>query len=129
MALDTDKQVRHWRAGAEDALGSAELLIANRRWSFGLFLLHLALEKSLKALVVRSTRAVPPYTHDLLHLTRLAGIQPPAEVLDVPGEFQAYCSAGRYPDPDPAVVDGTLAQRELARARETYTWLQSQFDR
>ena len=43
-------------------------------------------------------------------------------------EFQAYCLAGRYPDSEPAVMDGALAQRELARAGETYAWLQNQFN-
>ena len=128
MAIDIDKQVCYWRTGAEDALGSADLLIANGRWGFGLFLLHLALEKSLKALVVRQTREVPPRTHDLLRLIRQAELEPPADILAVMGEFQAYCLAGRYPDSEPALMDAALARRELARAKETYAWLQSQFN-
>lgn len=128
MAVDIDKQIHFWRTGAEDALGSAELLIANDRCGFGLFLLHLALEKSLKALVVSRTRDVPPRTHDLLRLVRQAELEPPADVLGVLGEFQAYCLAGRYPDSEPALMDGAVARRELARAKETYAWLQSQFN-
>lgn len=96
MAIDIDKQVRYWRTGADDVLGSGELLIANGRWGFGLFLLHLALEKSLKALLVRQTREVPPRTHDLLRLIRQVELEPPADILAVMGEFQAYCLAGLY---------------------------------
>lgn len=128
MAVDIDKHVRYWRLEAEEAMGSAELLIANDRWGFGLFLLHMALEKSLKALVVPQTRDVPPRTHDLLRLMRLADLNPPDDVFGVLGEFQAYCLTGRYPDAEPAVMDKTGAQHELARARETYAWLRSRFN-
>lgn len=93
-----------------------------------MFLLHLALEKVLKALLVSQTCEVPPRSHDLLRLMREAGLEPPEDVLAVLGEFQAYCLAGRYPDSEPAVADGTLARRELARAREAYVWLQSRFN-
>ncbi len=129
VAIDIDKQVHYWQSGAEEALRSAELLIANGRWALGLFLAHLALEKILKALVVRKVRELPPRTHDLLWLARLAAAEPPAHILAALGEFQAYCLAGRYPDSGSADMDEPMAKSELARAREAYTWLQNQFSR
>jgi len=124
MALDVAKQITYWRLGAEDALGAAELLIGGGRYNFGLFFLHLALEKMLKALVVQETKGIPPKTHDLLLLARLACLNLPTNVALVLGEFQEYCMAGRYPNlPGPA-ADRTLANHELIRARETYLWLQ-----
>jgi HEPN domain-containing protein len=127
MPIDVEKQIAFWRAGAEDALASAELLIANKRWGYGMFLLHLALEKSLKGLVVRHTGDVPPRTHDLLRLTQEAGLTPPNKALTVLGEFQVYCLSARYPDSEPVMMEATLAQHELSRANEAYAWLQKQF--
>jgi HEPN domain-containing protein len=129
MALDLNKQVDFWRAGAADAFASGELLIANGRWSFGLFLLHLSIEKALKALVVQHTREVAPRTHDLLWLARRAELMLPDDLLAMLGEFQVYCLAGRYPDSDLTVMDRDLAQRELTRAREAHQWLQNQFNK
>jgi HEPN domain-containing protein len=129
MALDVEKQVRFWQDGAEEAFATAQLLISNRRYNFGLFLLHLALEKMLKALVARQTQDVPPKTHNLVLLSQRAGLSPTADVSGVLGEFQAYCLAGRYPDDESAMLDRSLAQRELARAKETYAWLQQQLSK
>lgn len=124
--MDVARQIQYWRSGADDAIKSAELLVANGRFGLGLFLLHLAMEKSLKALVVKASSEPPPRTHDLLLLAGRARLQPSPIVLAVLGEFQAYCLAGRYPDADPAPMDRTLAEHELARGQEAYTWLQNQ---
>lgn len=126
MALDAAKQLNYWLSGAEDALGSAELLITGGRYNFGVFLLHLAIEKMLKALVVQETGDVPPKSHDLLLLADRAKLHPPAHVTLVLGEFQEYCMAGRYPDAEPAQADRTLADRELNRAKQACLWLQQQ---
>lgn len=130
MSPDAIQQhVDYWRSGAADALASGELLIINRRWGFGLFLLHLSLEKLLKALVVERTREIAPRTHDLLLLARRAGLSPPDEILVALGEFQVYCLAGRYPDSEQATLDRDIAERELSRAKEAHRWLQSQFNK
>ncbi len=127
MAMDVGKQCDYWRKGADNALAAAELLIQNGRFDFGLFLLHLSLEKLLKAIVTRETQDVPPKTHNLLFLVEKAKLSPPGNLLAVLSEFREYCMAGRYPDAEPANVDQAMAQRELARAREVSTWLQNQF--
>ena len=129
MALDVAKQVAYWRAGADESLGAAELLIVSGRYNFGLFFLHLALEKMLKAFVARETGDVPPKTHDLLLLARRAGLNLAMDVSEVLGEFQVYCMAGRYPDAEPRIVDRALAEREMARANEAFKWLQQQFSK
>ena len=127
MALDVAKQVAYWRSGADEALGAAELLIVSGRYNFGLFFLHLAVEKMLKAIVAKETGDVPPKTHNLLFLAEKAKLAPPVNVMAVLSEFREYCMAGRYPDAGPAYVDRALAQRELARAQEACAWLQNQF--
>ena len=127
MAMDVDKQCHYWRMGADNAMETAELLIQNGRFDFGLFFLHLSIEKMLKAIVTRRTQDVPPKTHNLLFLAEKAKLTPPGNLMATLSEFREYCMAGRYPDAEPANVDRALAERELARAREVCTWLQNQF--
>jgi len=103
------------------------LLIEHGRFDFGLFFLHLSLEKMPKAIVTRQTKDVPPKTHNLLFLAEKAKLTVPAQLLGVLSEFREYAMAGRYPDAEPANVDRALAQRELVRAREVCRWLQNQF--
>jgi HEPN domain-containing protein len=129
MALDVAKHVAYWSAGANEAMETAELLIGNGRYGFALFFLHLSLEKLLKAIVAKAGGEVPPKTHNLLFLAERTGLKPQPEIMQVLGEFRAYCIIGRYPDSEPAVIDRVLAERELARAREAYTWLQQQCSR
>ena len=43
MAMDVDKQCHYWRLGAINAMETAELLIQNGRYDFGLFFLTYAI--------------------------------------------------------------------------------------
>ncbi len=129
MPLDVEKHILYWITGADEALQTAELLIANGRYSFGLFFIHLAIEKMLKALVTQHTCIEPPKTHNLILLTERAGLTPPAEILLALADFRAYCMEGRYPDSRSASATRTLAHEELPRAKEVYQWLHQQLNK
>jgi HEPN domain-containing protein len=58
--FDIEKQVAYWRNGAAEDLQVAQDLIKRQRTRHGLFFLHLALEKLLKALVCRQTQDLAP---------------------------------------------------------------------
>ncbi len=128
MALDAAKHVAYWRDGAQEALETAQLLIDSRRYLFGLFLGHLALEKLLKALCVRRWNQIPPRTHNLLALADLAQLTPPQALRIALGELQVYCMAGRYPDSDALSLRQVQAQAELRRIDEVYQWLRRQLN-
>ncbi|GEM_PF-2722140 len=70
---DINAVVSHWRDGAASELESAEILITKNKLLQGMFFCHWALEKILKALIVKSTREHAPYVHNL---TYLAGEMP-----------------------------------------------------
>jgi hypothetical protein len=72
--IDVPKHVEYWRSGAEEDWDAAMDLISNQRSRHGLFSVHLALEKTLKALVTRNTGNVPPKIHALLRLGDLASL-------------------------------------------------------
>jgi HEPN domain-containing protein len=104
--LDVDKHIAYWRAGAEDDIESAEVLLSAGKNRQGLFFAHLALEKALKAHVSRKLGQVPPRTHDLIRLAQVAELAVSNEQLAVLKLTMRYCLEGRYPEnwPEPPSV-------------------------
>src|SRR5512146_978228 len=96
-----------WLASAdEDWAGARMLLDANLRRSC-VFHVHLAVEKTPKALVVEVTGRQPPLTHRLEHLARLTGLDFPPRVLAILVNLSPQSVISRY-DLSPELYD--LAQ-------------------
>ena len=89
--LDIEKQVAYWRDGAIEDWEVAQDLLKHRRTRHGLFFVHLALEKLLKAHVCRHTNDLAPRLHNLIRLAELAKLTPTQTQLD-------FNLEGRYPD-------------------------------
>ena len=82
MAFDVDKTLKYWLEGVAYDLETAKSLLESKRFPHALFFAHLALEKVLKALVVKSTEEHAPYTHSLTFLANKTEIKFPDSVLD-----------------------------------------------
>ncbi|OGV97149.1 hypothetical protein A2W24_00385 [Microgenomates group bacterium RBG_16_45_19] len=67
--------VKFWVEGAEEAWEIAQALDKNKKYSYALFFCHLALEKQIKAVVVRVVRKPPIPSHDLVRLLKMLGIE------------------------------------------------------
>ena len=121
--IDVEKQVAHWRKGANDALDDAQYLILGGRITLGLFAIHLALEKAIKAHVIKKTNKMPPRIHNLLSLAQLISLPLSAEQERLLAALNAFNIRGRYPDmpgESPSFAD---AQTVLERAKEMFEWL------
>lgn len=121
--MDVEKHVEFWRNGAREDWEVGAGLVRDGRTRHGLFFVHLAIEKALKALVCRKTAEVPPRIHNLVKLAELAGLQPDRCQLDLLGEMNEFNMAGRYPDFLPAPPSREEASAVVARAGEVFTWL------
>ena len=124
--FDIEKQVAYWRDGAAEDWQVAQDLTKRQRTRHGLFFIHLALEKLLKALVCRQTQDLAPRTHNLIRLAELAKLTPTQTQLDILADINTFNLEGRYPDiltPVPSLGD---AKDYLRRAEEVYRWLLSQ---
>lgn len=124
MPIDVEQHISYWQDGAVEALAGAEVLVAGGKYTFGLFFMHLAVEKSLKALVVRATGDIPPRTHDLLHLAHLAQVELSPERAATIARFTLYNLEGRYPQATVSSPDHEEAIEELAVTKEMLRWLQ-----
>ena len=88
---------------------------------------HLALEKILKAYVVRATSEVPPRIHNLDKLAEIAGLELSREQRELLREFEAYQIEGRYPDQNQVEIGSQIAERDFERAKGMLEWLKEKF--
>ena len=84
-------------ASAED-FDSAEILYQNKKYHHALFFCHLSIEKMLKAIVVKSTGAAPPLSHDLVRLAERAGLDLSEPKKNELAEITTFNIAARYDD-------------------------------
>jgi len=124
--LDISKQVEYWRSGATEEWEFAAHLLDEKRYRHGLFFLHLAVEKLLKAHVSRKTGDIPPRTHSLRWLSELAGIDFSEQDRAFLAELSIFNIEGRYPDSYEALPTGEEMQRIRLETERVYLWLLNQ---
>jgi HEPN domain-containing protein len=69
------KQTEYWCSSAEEDFDVGKNLINAGKIRHGLFFLHLALEKMLKACLCKNQGKTPPKIHNLPRLAELAKIK------------------------------------------------------
>jgi len=121
--IDIEKQISYWSEGGKEDMAVGKELLDSGRTRHGLFLVHLALEKMLKAHVCRATNDLPPRTHNLVRLAQLSGTNIKQDQLDVLAEMNAFNVEGRYPEPSLSPPTPTEAREYLTRAEEIFRWL------
>jgi HEPN domain-containing protein len=121
--IDIERQVAHWRESAVEDLAVGRDLIARQKPRHGLFFVHLALEKTLKALVCRATGETPPKIHNLVRLSELARIDPTQQQMDTLADMTVFNIEGRYAETLPSFPTQAEVQGVLRRAEEVFRWL------
>jgi HEPN domain-containing protein len=121
--VDIDKITAYWREGAEEDMQVARELVESGRIRHGLFFAHLALEKALKANIVRHTGAEPPKIHALLRLADLAGVEVARERAEILAEMNRFCILARYPEDPQQTPSPDEAGYYLARSLQVFEWL------
>lgn len=114
-------------ASAEYDLETAQKMLEAGRYVYVVFMCHLAVEKTLKALVCEVTGAPHPRTHNLLRLSSLAEIEAEpsdAEFMDL---LVHACVAARYPDLAQMAVrySEQAARDSLERTGALIVWLRA----
>ena len=94
--MDTQKVVDYWQAGAKDALDTADKLIQVKKYHHALFFCHLAIEKALKALIVKTTGQSPLPIHDLTKLALTTNLKLTPEQTGQLNEITTFNVEARY---------------------------------
>ena len=125
--VDIGKHIDYWRRGAEEDWSVGRDLVSRGSIRHGLFFSHLAVEKTLKAHVCRTSGELAPPIHNLVRLAEKAGVTLSGEQIDLLAEVNGFNIEGRYPQPlvpSPSVAE---AKDYLARIDEVLQCLNLQF--
>jgi HEPN domain-containing protein len=128
FTFDVKKTVSYWVEGAEYDLGVANAMFKARKYPYALFMGHLALEKLLKALVVKKKRAHAPFSHSLPYLLERSGIKMPELMKVRLSEFMEFHLEARYPDASRAFYRKCTKGYTDARfkeIKEVYKWIKT----
>ena len=98
MSFNIDKTVDYWVESAEYDFETGKSLLESKKFPYVLFFAHLAIEKILKAIVVKNTGEHAPYTHSLVMLAKNASIDINDQMLDQLAEYMEFHIEARYPD-------------------------------
>ena len=124
--MDIQKQIDYWTKGSNEDLAAAQTLLEKNHLRQALFHAHLALEKMIKAHVVRQTQNTPAKIHNLIRLAELTNISLDSDKEDLLRRFGLYQLEGRYPGVDPVPMDRRTATDRMASAKEMCQWLNQQ---
>lgn len=121
-----ERQVEYWLKSSKEDFRVANLLLKKRKIRHGLFFLHLATEKLLKALVCKKTRRPAPRIHALPLLAQRAAVRVPPDQLDILAGFDRFNIAGRYPDDLTPIPRTPQAKKLAAEIKTVYRCLAKQ---
>lgn len=121
--IDIEKQIAYWREGALESWKDAEYNIKGGRIAFGLFAVHLTIEKALKAHVVKNTKKLPPTIHNLISLANLAGMKLTSQQMQLFAELNPLNIEGRYPGNIGKALTKSEAESIAKRTKVALEWL------
>ena len=93
------EHIQYWLKSSEHDLEAAESLFASGKYDWCLFVSHLVLEKTIKAIyVLHNNNQLPPKTHNLNRLAENTAIILSAEQKLFLDEVNDFNLAVRYPE-------------------------------
>jgi HEPN domain-containing protein len=126
--MDHKEIIDYWVTEAEESLIVAEHLFEKRDFSYSLFFGHLAVEKMIKAILVKNGNSQVPRTHNLLRLAKAAQIRLNDAQQSSLIRITAFNLETRYPDYKKEFRKKCTQQftrMELEKIREVAKWLKS----
>lgn len=105
--MTAEQAVRQWLNGATQALLAAKHMRESGDYAFALFTCHLAVEKALKGLFVRTHDTRAPKTHNLEELAKECGLGLSEEERLELRELTSFSEFGRYGDETWLEADAT----------------------
>ena len=122
-------ETAEWITQAEYDIDTAQAMFDVGRYIYCVFMSHLAIEKSLKAMVVERLREVPPKTHNLIYLLKLCKMELSNSQVRFLTQLDTAAVATRYPNELKMLIEqypSSIAERYLKNAREVIKCLKLQ---
>lgn len=93
-----NKAIENWIKSSEYDIRTARAMEKGGRYIYVIFMCHLAVEKFLKAIVAKRTKKIPPKTHDLYYLIKLADLEIPITEQKIISYLNQASIPTRYPE-------------------------------
>lgn len=126
------EHIDYWIESAENDLKAATNLFDSGNYSWCLFIGHLVLEKTLKAIYVKSNNnSIPPKIHNLSRLAELSKLSPEIEIDKFLVLANKFHLEGRYPEYKSEfykTCTKEFAESNFNQVKEVYKWLKSQLN-
>ncbi|MBF0137785.1 MAG: HEPN domain-containing protein [Magnetococcales bacterium] len=124
--MNIAKHIDYWRTGSNEDWEMAEIALEKGKIRHGLFFLHLAMEKLVKAHVTKKTEKTPMKIHNLLFLAQQTDLSINHEMGKSLTVLNSYCLEGRYADetgPPPSLQEAKIIFQQVQEIR---TWMLNQ---
>jgi len=125
--VDTRQVIDYWLSDAKLDITVAEHLYASEDYLYCLFICHLFVEKTLKALVVGKTGQHAPPIHNLVLLAKAADVSTDERQDILLRDLMRFNIESRYPKDREALrrsCDKGYALAKLEEAKEFRKWLE-----
>ncbi len=96
--MGLENQINYWLESAKHDLETADALFQSQKYDWCLYLAHLVLEKTLKALYVKQMQVSAPKTHQLHTLALELDLNISEIKLDFLRKVNEFNIEARYPD-------------------------------
>jgi HEPN domain-containing protein len=120
------KATINWLKSSDYDLKTAASLLKAKRYLYVVFMCHLSLEKTLKAILSEALSELPPYTHNLNRLLELGGIALPEEMQSFVNAINLQSVPTRYPEDFTRLsneLDGKTAAEYMRQTKRIILWL------
>ena len=128
--MNIREHVRFWLKSANHDWETANSLFSIGKYDWCLFIAHLVLEKTLKALFIQdNNNQLPPKTHNLVKLARNTKLDITEEqeiFLDEVNDFNLEARYPQYRDEFYKKCDKKYCEHYFKEINQMLTWLQSQ---
>jgi len=121
-----NKAVLNWVKTSDYDIATAEAMFKSRRYVYVIFMCHLSVEKLLKAVVCKKTRKIPPKTHDLFLLLKLANLKLPQEHQLILAHLNTASIPTRYPEDIAKMArqyNRAVANKYLKQTKNLLKWV------
>jgi len=120
------KTTQNWLLSSEYDVKTAAALFKNKRFIYVVFMCHLALEKTLKAVLSEMLDEMPPYTHNLNRLIEISNISLPEEHKTFINRINLQSVPTRYPEDFKRLskeFNKIIAEDYLKQTKRIMRWL------
>jgi HEPN domain-containing protein len=123
-------QISYWNVTSAEDFQMALNSQKNKNYSYALFFCHLSLEKKMKGLVNKIKGTVPPLSHNLLELSKLAELDMDLEKLTTLTEINTFNIRARYDDYKRTFhkkATAAFCSEYIKKTQELLLWLETYY--